>query len=180
MGLLSTPSRARRFFDRLAPAYDSINRRIFRPEWRDLILARIQGSRVLDVGVGTGYTTGHLEDAVGIDLSAEMLRRAKYRGHLLRADFLHAPFRERSFDTIVFAGSFYYMPDPETCLGAAAGLLRDGGVVIILAPAMRALAPLVHILDREDFAGLMAAVGLRLESFARLGRMACLAVGRRP
>lgn len=179
VAILARPSRARRFFDRLAPFYDAINHRLYRPAWLAVVREHIRGPRVLDVGVGTGYTTGHLDGAVGIDLSPEMLRRASYQGHLILADFLHPPVREGSFDTVLFAGSFYYLPDPEESLRTAARLLRPHGAVVILAPATRALAPFVHVLGRDDYAGLMAAAGLRMETFLRLGRPACLAVGRK-
>src|SRR5574340_1378350 len=103
--------------------YDRINARIYKTEWLAKVRAAMHG-RVLDVGVGTGYTTGHLDDAVGIDLSAEMLQRAKYRGHLIRANFQQPPFRAGSFDTVVLAGSFYYLPNPQEGVAIVERLLR--------------------------------------------------------
>ena len=44
--------------------YDWINRRIYKPEWLAKVRGHLNG-RVLDVGVGTGFTTGHLADAQG-------------------------------------------------------------------------------------------------------------------
>ena len=179
MHLLSTPSRARRFFDRLAPLYDRINARLYRPEWLRLVRAAIAGPRVLDAGVGTGHTTEHLPKAVGLDLSAEMLRRAAYRGHLVRGDVLRAPFRGGTFDTIVFAGSFYYLPEPAEGFRTAASLLRPGGVVILLSPATRVLAPFVRVLSPARYGRLMSAAGLRLVRYERLNWAACLVVGER-
>ncbi len=178
MPLLSGSRRARRFFDSLAPLYDRINARIYKPEW----LAKVRGllhGRVLDVGVGTGFTTGHLGDAVGIDLSAEMLRRARYRGDLVRADFVRPPLRDASFDTIVLAGSFYYLPDPQGGMDAAARLLRPGGTLVILSPATWALAPFVPIYSREEYEAFTARAGLRLASHERLNWAACLVIGRK-
>lgn len=179
MPLLSGSRRARWFFDRLAPLYDRINARIYRREWLDKVRAILRG-RVLDVGVGTGFTTGHLADAVGIDLSAEMLRRARYRGALLRADFLRPPFRDASFDTIVLAGSFYYLPNPDDGMSAAARLLRSGGTVVILSPATWVLSPFVPIYAREDYAAFLDRAGLRLASYERLSWAACLVTGTTP
>lgn len=177
---MSTPARTRWFFDRLAPAYDWINARIYKEEWRRQVRAEIRGPRVLDVGVGTGFTTDHLTDAVGIDLSREMLRRASYRGHLVRADFLQPPFLSASFDTIVFAGSFYYLNDPLRGFRTAAALLRPGGRILILSPATRALAPFVPIYSREEYATTMADAGLRLDRYERLNWAACFVTGTRP
>lgn len=178
MPLLSGSRRARRFFDHLAPAYDWINTRIYQHEWLTKVRAAMHG-RVLDVGVGTGFTTGHLGDAVGIDLSAEMLRRALYRGDLLRANFTRPPFRDASFDTVVLAGSFYYLPDPQQGMAVAARLLRPGGTVVILSPATWTLAPFVPIYSRGQYEAFFAGAGLRLASYERLNRAACLVIGTR-
>ncbi len=176
MPLLSGSRRARRFFDRLAPLYDAINARLYNPEWLAKVRAAMQG-RVLDVGVGTGFTTGHLSDAVGIDVSSEMLRRARYRGYLLRANFVRPPFRDASFDTVVLAGSFYYLPNPKEGMAVAARLLRPGGTVVILSPATWALALFVPIYSRADYESFLAAAGLRLASYERLNWAACLVTG---
>lgn len=176
MPILSGPRRARRFFDRLAPVYDWVNARIYRPAWLAKVRAAMHG-RVLDVGVGTGFTTGHLGDAVGIDLSAEMLGRARYRGNLVRADFVRPPFRDRVFDTVVLAGSFYYLADPEEGVRSASRLLRPGGSVVILSPATWALSPFVPIYSRAEYDGFLARAGMRLASYDRLNWAACLVTG---
>jgi demethylmenaquinone methyltransferase/2-methoxy-6-polyprenyl-1,4-benzoquinol methylase len=177
--ILSGSRRARRFFDRLAPVYDRINARIYKPEWLGKVRAAMHG-RVLDVGVGTGFTTGHLDNGVGIDLSAAMLRRARYKGDLLRGDFLRPPFRSRTFDTVVLAGSFYYLPDPAGAMQVAARLMRPGGTVIILSPATWALSLFVPIYRREEYESFLAAAGLRLTSYERLNWAACLVTGTKP
>ncbi len=176
MPLLSGSRRARRFFDRLAPVYDRINARIYKPEWLAKVRADLRG-RVLDVGVGTGFTTEHLGDAVGIDLSWGMLRRARYHGHLVRATVVRPPFRDDSFDTIVFAGSFYYLLDPQEGMDLAARLLRPGGMVVILSPATWTLGLFVPIYSREEYAAFMAQAGLRMASYERLSWAACLVTG---
>src|SRR5438309_11937664 len=110
MRLLTGPGRPKRFFDRLASRYDRINARLYKREWLDRVRDAIRGERILDVGVGTGFTTNHLAEAVGIDLSREMLRRAHSRCHLGQADFMQPPSRDSGSDTAAFAGSLYYLP----------------------------------------------------------------------
>jgi len=153
--------------------YDAINVRLYKPGWLAKVRSLLRG-RVLDVGVGTGFTTGHLEDAVGIDLSRAMLRRARVRGHLVQADFLRPPFRGESFDTVVFAGSFYYLEDPVGGLRLAAGLLRPGGRVVLLSPASLVFAAFVPVYDKASYARSFEAAGLRMEGYERLNWAACL------
>src|SRR5207302_10960346 len=124
-----------------APWYGRINARIYQRKWLERMRAEIHGLRVLDVGVGTGFTTGHLTASVGIDLSREMLKRARYQGHLIRADVMHPPFRPGVFDTIVFAGSLYYFPSPEAGPTITGNLLRCGSRVTLLSRTTR-LPPL--------------------------------------
>lgn len=180
MRLLTGPGRPKRFFDRLAARYDRINARIYQCGWLDRVRSAIRGERVLDVGVGMGFTTNHLAGAVGIDLSREMLRRARYRGHLVQADFTGPPFRGTRFDTIVFAGSLYYLPSAAEGLRIAAELLGQGGRVVILSPATLLLSPFVPIFTEQDYREFMVRAGLRLLSYERLNWAVCLVIGEKP
>jgi ubiquinone/menaquinone biosynthesis C-methylase UbiE len=168
----------RRFFDRLASRYDRINAKLYRPEWRTKVRSALRG-KVLDVGVGTGFTTEHLADAVGLDLSSEMLRRARYAGHLVRGNFLRPPFRADRFDTIVFAGSFYYLDDPLQAMRTSHALLKPGGRLVILSPASRWFAAIVSVYSERDYRELSTAAGLVLESYDRLNWAACLVIARK-
>ena len=180
MRLLTGPGRPKRFFDRIASRYDGINARLYEREWLDRVRDAIRGERVLDVGVGTGFTTNHLADAVGIDLSREMLRRAHYRGHLVQADFMHPPLGGPGFDTVVFAGSLYYLPSAVEGLRIAEDLLRPGGRVVVLSPATRLLAPFVPIFTESDYREFMERARLRRVSYDRLNWAACLVVAEKP
>ncbi len=179
MPLVQGAAKARRFFDRIAPSYDRINARIYKTEWLELVRAEIRGGRVLDVGVGTGFTTSHLGTAVGIDLSAEMLQRARYRGDLIRADLMHPPFRGPTFDAIVFAGSLYYLPSAAEGIRIAADLLRPGGRVVILSPSTLLLAAFVPIYAESDYREFAEGAGLRFVTYERLNWAACLVVAEK-
>jgi ubiquinone/menaquinone biosynthesis C-methylase UbiE len=177
--IVQGPAKAMRFFDRLAPWYDRINARIYRREWLDRVRSEFRGTRILDVGVGTGFTTGNVTTAVGIDLSAEMLSRARYRGDLIRADFMRPPFRSESFDTVVFAGSFYYLPDPTAGARTAAGLLRPAGRVVLLSPATPLLAPLVRVYRPDEYRRILEGAGLRFLRYEPLNWAACLVLAEK-
>jgi SAM-dependent methyltransferase len=178
--LLTKSGRPQRFFDGLAAHYNRINARIYKREWLDRVRHAIKGERVLDVGVGTGYTTRHLENAVGIDLSREMLRRARYRGHIAQADFMRPPFRGPMFDTIVFAGSFYYLQSAAEGMRIAADLLRPAGRVVILSPATLLLAAFVPIYTESDYREFAEHAELRLVSYERQNWAACLVIVEKP
>jgi SAM-dependent methyltransferase len=118
------------------------------------LISHIEGERILDFGVGTGYTTRTFPHAVGIDLSMKMLQKAvDYQGQLVCADLLSAPFKGGCFDTVVSAGSFYYLPDPVKGLQIIHGLLKNRGVALFLTPNSRlpVLKPFIHVYTHKDF-----------------------------
>ena len=79
----------RRYYRWMAPLYD-ITRPLFLLDRRHAVgsLGLQAGNSVLEIGTGTGYNLPHLRHAVGpagsvvgLDFSAEMLRRARRRVH---------------------------------------------------------------------------------------------------
>ncbi|GEM_PF-2435594 len=177
MPLVLGQARTRRFFDWLAPSYDIVNAIIFRPEWRAKVRAALLPGRVLDIGVGTGFTSADVAGAVGIDLSSEMVSRARgYLGDLVLADAMSTPFRAGSFSTIVCAGSFYYLPDPLAALRGFHRLLRDGGRVVMLGPEAWFLRPLVRTFVRRDYEALAGETDFDLVQYESLRGVASLVV----
>jgi len=177
MPLVRGQARTRRFFDWLAPSYDIVNAIIFRPEWRTKVRRALLAGRVLDVGVGTGFTSEDVAGAVGIDLSSEMVSRAKrYLGDLVLADAMSPPFRAGSFSTIVCAGSFYYLPDSRAALRGFYHLLRDGGRVVMLGPEAWFLKPLVRIFVRREYEALAGETGFDLVQYESLRGVASLVI----
>lgn len=165
MGIFIGSKNARRFFNVLSRIYDQINPLIYTSGMRASLLKDVAGERVLDVGVGTGYTTKHLNRAVGIDLSREMLTRAKpgYKGSLVLGDASKAPFKPRSFDTVICAGSLYYFNSPIGAVKGFKELLSPGGVVLTITPSWRVLGIFVHIFKKRDLQEIFREAGMRLE-----------------
>ncbi len=91
--------------------------------------------RVLEIGVGTGvnlplYAQG--VTLIAVDLSEEMLRRARTRPTRARtswvqADAQHLPFRSESMDHVVTSLVFCSVSDPVTALAEVRRVLRPGG-----------------------------------------------------
>ena len=162
MPFFSTPHKSRFFFDKLSFLYDIINPLIYPDSMRRELVSHVEGTRILDFGVGTGYTTRKFPHAVGIDLSMKMLRRATdYQGQLVLANLLSSPFKGECFDTVVSAGSFYYLPDPLKGLRIIHGLLKGGGVALFLTPNSRLpmLKPFIHVYTHQDFENLFHKTG---------------------
>lgn len=109
------------------------------------------GSAVLDLGVGGGRTTSYLSSRasryVGIDYSAEMIRRCQKRfpdREFILADASDLKALEStSFDAVVFAfnGIDYVIPDDarRRCLGECWRVLKPNGVLLFSSHNARAI-----------------------------------------
>ena len=129
--------RRRGLFSSDVAAYDT-----GRPGYPDRVYELLQGvcglgakSQVLEIGPGTGQATGRLLDlgatVTAVELGPEMAAalEAKFGGRdlsVLVGAFEEAPLDPESFDLIVAATSFHWVP-PETGLPRCADLLRPGG-----------------------------------------------------
>jgi len=76
---------------------------------------RIDGGRVLEVGVGSGYVAGRIAaetpaEVVGCDINPEACRRTRSAGVEVVRSNLMRPFAADSFDTVVFNPP--YLPTP--------------------------------------------------------------------
>jgi ubiquinone/menaquinone biosynthesis C-methylase UbiE len=96
------------------------------------------GGALLDIGCGTGlFVEKYLHNggtAVGIDLSRNMIERA--RGRCACCDFTlgtgeYIPFHDNSFDAISSILVFSYLRDPGAMLREAYRVLRPGGAISI-------------------------------------------------
>src|SRR5262245_22685262 len=107
------------------------------------IINRRKG-RVLEVGVGTGLslpTYGRHLDIVGIDLSPDMLEKARERvlaerlsnvTGLYEMDAGDLKFDDATFDTVVAMYVMTVVPDPEKVMRELARVCRPGGEVLLV------------------------------------------------
>jgi SAM-dependent methyltransferase len=102
-------------------------------------LAIRAGQHFLDIGCGNGYTVRWATDidpsvqGVGIDVSGEMIERARTQVARPNARFIHAPFplpmlKAKSFDAVLSMEVFYYFPDLTWAVLSTARLLKPGGL----------------------------------------------------
>lgn len=107
------------------------------------LLGPAKGLMVADLGCGTGLAAPHFRPSaaklLGVDLSAEMLRRAAARG--LYDDLQQAEIgawlaaRPAAFDLAVAADVFCYFGDLDSVFAAAAVALRPGGWLLFTVEA---------------------------------------------
>jgi ubiquinone/menaquinone biosynthesis C-methylase UbiE len=126
-----------------APIYDGTVDRLFQPARRRAIeLLDLQpGQRVLLVGVGTGADLPLLPagvEAVGVDLSPEMLRKARARlplpgrqVSLIQGDAQQLLVEAGSFDAVLFHLILSVIPDGAACLRENLRALKPGGRAVV-------------------------------------------------
>jgi phosphatidylethanolamine/phosphatidyl-N-methylethanolamine N-methyltransferase len=119
------------------------------------------GDRVLDIGVGTGFSLRHYPKNVhvtGIDNSPQMLeaaqrklrngRRGKSGGnrggnggegggvqattHLQSGDALHLPFADNAFDVVLLSHVISTVSDPQRCFAEALRVTREHGLLVLV------------------------------------------------
>ncbi|MCL4459152.1 MAG: methyltransferase domain-containing protein [Chloroflexi bacterium] len=159
-------ARVKARYDRIAPFYDLLSSWLEGASaWYERLWAEVSGSRILEIGVGTGknfpyYPAG--AEVTAIDLSPAMLARAKERVQregrtvdlrLMDAQCLEFP--DDTFDSVVTSFVFCSVPDPILGLREAGRVCKPEGRLVllehvrsetILGPFMDLLNPLVVFL----------------------------------
>jgi phosphatidylethanolamine/phosphatidyl-N-methylethanolamine N-methyltransferase len=132
-------------YRRWAPVYDHTFGRVAAEGRKHSVeIINQRRGRVLEVGVGTGLSlpsyARHLE-IVGIDLSPEMLEKARERvaterlphvAGLYEMDASDLKFPAASFDTVVAMYVMTVVPEPEKVMRELARVCRPDGEVLIV------------------------------------------------
>lgn len=124
-------------YDSVAAGYDVRYRHYDFSEIEESLSAFIDLSprgAVLEVGCGTGYWLKALRKSaplvVGVDLSAQMIARAKGSGaHLARARAESLPWMDATFDSIVCINALHHFADRDAFFAECRRVLRPGGGV---------------------------------------------------
>ena len=152
--------RIRKQYDRNADRYDTfmdgpISGPLFRRGRRGV--GEAARGRVLEVGIGTGLSLANYRPEVavtGIDLSPEMLRRARRRADdlgrsvdLMEMDAQRLGLADSSFDTVAFTLCLCTIPDPRLALREALRVVRPGGALVLLEHVRSHLWPIALVQD---------------------------------
>ncbi len=138
-------------FDRIAPRYDLMNRLMTAGRdraWRRAVAEAADvaaGESALDCCTGTGDLAFDLADrvpggsVVGVDFSAEMLRRAGAKVgtradivSFVQGDVLDLPFPDSCFDAATVAFGIRNVEDLDSALVEMARVVKPGGRVALL------------------------------------------------
>jgi phosphatidylethanolamine/phosphatidyl-N-methylethanolamine N-methyltransferase len=132
-------------YRRWAPVYDHTFGRFTTEGRRHAVeIINQRKGRVLEVGVGTGLSLpnyGHHLEIVGIDLSPEMLEKAREKvdeERLTNVTGLHEmdasalTFGDSEFDTVVAMYVITVVPDPEKVMRELARVTKVGGQVVLV------------------------------------------------
>lgn len=120
-----------------------------------LKLLRPHGA-ILDAGCGTGWLATYVphEKIWGIDISPEMIARAKERLHDARVgDVEELPYENDFFDTIFARAIIHHLEDPEKGVRELTRVLKPGGRVIFMdtRETIFSRAPRKSLLGGEHF-----------------------------
>jgi phosphatidylethanolamine/phosphatidyl-N-methylethanolamine N-methyltransferase len=173
-----------RFF---SGSYDFVFGPIFHPGRKDAVrLANDRpGQRILEVGVGTGLSLPYFRrdsTVVGIDVSTEMLAKARHRverkklAHveaLLEMDAENTNFEDNSFDVVLALYVASVVPDPARFVAEMRRVCVPGGTIVIV-NHFTSSNPIVRYFERR-LAPLAGKIGFHadfpLDDFLAAGRL---------
>jgi len=184
-------------FQRWADHYDRdiINTLLFEPCYRRVLCQLrhwsrrgLENIRMLDVGCGTGSLAvqclrrhSQVESVVGLDMSENMIAKARDKAERLRLDgrvcFVigdaeQLQFEDNSFDVVTCCNSFHHYPHQDRAVAEMFRVLAPGGRIILIDGCrddpvgyfifdvcVARAEQHVHHCSAERFAGLLTGVG---------------------
>ena len=171
------------YFNKWAHTYDKYLFRWFmkRAQQKSIDLIDKMNFSALEVGCGTGEGLLMLKEAtngkiVGIDISDEMLKRArnKLKGkniNVKKANVENIPYNNETFDAVLSTESFHHYVNPRKAINEMKRVLKKGGNLIItdanfylplFNKIMEKIEPgIVHIYNKKEMKKIFIQAGLK-------------------
>ena len=132
-----TEIKNREFFNELSKTWDSTNTASTSVLFDNLLIHK--GDKVLDVACGTGVLTKGIYErcqcrVVGIDISDEMLKKAKINNEGMDVDYICESFygyTSDGYDIVIIYNAFPHFIDLEAFKASVYRNLKNGGKFII-------------------------------------------------
>jgi ubiquinone/menaquinone biosynthesis C-methylase UbiE/DNA-binding transcriptional ArsR family regulator len=138
--------KAEAFFDEQAASWDALRAQLLdqAASLSSLLPLIPRGLRVADIGTGTGGMLPQLaefaDSIVAVDISKEMLRRARARAkaldlrnvEFLKADLQSLPIASGTVDAAFATLVLHHAPNPRAALQEMTRILKPGGTVVIV------------------------------------------------
>jgi ubiquinone/menaquinone biosynthesis C-methylase UbiE len=138
--------RSKGYFESVAGDWERIRKSYFDDRVTSLAIEKLlpPDLTVADIGCGTGSLTFELarfaRKAIGVDLSGEMLRRARamakeraiHNVEFRQGDIFKLPLESHSVDAAFCVMVLHFLPDPERAVAGLCRIVRRGGSVILV------------------------------------------------
>jgi len=138
--------RSEGYFESVAGDWERIRKSYFDDHVTSLAIEKLlpRDLTLADIGCGTGSLTFELarfaRKVIGVDLSAEMLRRARgiakvrqiHNVEFQQGDALKLPLDARSVDAAFCVMVLHFLPDPARAIAGLCRIVRPGGSVILV------------------------------------------------
>ncbi|HEX2229156.1 MAG TPA: metalloregulator ArsR/SmtB family transcription factor, partial [Candidatus Binatia bacterium] len=138
--------RSQGYFESVAGDWERIRKSYFDDRVTSLAIEKLlrRGLILADVGCGTGSLTFELArfagKVIGVDLSREMLRRARSRAEerqlrnveFRQGDALDLPMQSQSVDAAFCVMVLHFLPDPQRAIAELCRIARRSGAVILV------------------------------------------------
>jgi len=155
--------KTKRRYNRLAPFFDVVEgffEGLLFNQWREILLHKVQGKHILEVGVGTGKNFPFYPDntrITALDFSEAMLERAKKKKscenvlvELELMDVQTLCYADNSFDTIIGTFVFCSVAKPNKGLQELYRVCKPGGQVLLLEHVLSSnplMARMMHLIN---------------------------------
>ena len=152
----------RKRYDRLAPYFDRIEsmmEKMMMGALREKIWQKIQGDKILEVGIGTGKNFPYYpaKSITAIDFSPAMINEAKKKSQHLGVvvdlsimDVQQLDFPDNHFDSVIGTFLFCSVPGPKQGLLELKRVCKPGGEVLLLEHVLssnKIAAAIMHLLN---------------------------------